>query len=207
MNIFTKHYIWKKAKREHIQLPKNYEDKLQKYYDIVHKQGYKLIFPLVSNMNRKLLDANASFLKIIIATPEWAYQLITNSNKELENKFLITLGHELTHKDGKDISLFKYGIRSSKFVAWVNEVHADFGSVEKVENCNREMLINSFLTRGKYTEHGDRRSHPSNKRRLEYVQKYNFNDELIEKIARDAGCQNQKIINAVKKHFEDIILK
>lgn len=210
MNIFTKHYIWKKAKREHIKLPNNYEEKLQKYYDVVRKQGCKLVFLPGFNMKSSSLNAYAGFTKIepIIATPEWAYQLIINDDEELENKFLITLGHELTHKDGKDIFPLKYGFRSGKFIAWTNEVHADFEAVEKIGNCNREMLVNNFLIKIKYKKDDiEDYSHPSNKRRLEYAQKYDFNDKLIEKIAKDAECENQKVIDIVRKRFEYIILK
>ena len=53
----------------------------------------------------------------------------------------------------------------------------------------------------------DTRSHPSWNRRIEYISNYNFDYNLIDKIAFDVGCENSKLILAVKKHFSEIKLK
>ena len=64
----------------------------------------------------------------IVATPEWAFQLVVDT--EASAVFMITLGHELTHKE-KEISCFRhlFGLR---FCTWINEVHADFGATQKM---------------------------------------------------------------------------
>ena len=40
-----------------------------------------------------------------------------------------------------------------------------------------------------------------------YILKYDFNSNLIEKIAMDTGCKNERLIHAVKEHFGEIALR
>lgn len=213
MERTTEKYIKKKAKEEGIKLPDNYESCLQKYYDITEKYGHKLVFRAGRGLNPNNLNASAGFGNMsIIATPEFAYQLITHYSNKLNNKFLITLGHEFTHKDGKDIFSFNpiyiFINNGFKFVNWVNEVHADYGAAKKMIDYNRYKLIESFEYKLKHKkEDVEDCSHPSNHRRLEYAINYNFDENLIRKIAEDTGMTNQKLLTYTMNHFEKIILK
>lgn len=213
MERTTEKYIKKKAKEEGIKLPDNYESCLQKYYDITEKYGYKLVFRAGRGLNINSLNANAGFGNMsIIATPEFAYQLIAHYSDELNTKILITLGHEFTHKDGNDLFPFnsKYIFIKNgfKFVNWVNEVHADYGAVKKIFNCSRNKLIGNFEYKLKHKkEDFEDCSHPSNYRRLEYVINYDFDEKLIRKIAEDTGMINQKLLTFTINHFKKIILK
>lgn len=141
-----------------------------------------------------------------MATPEWATQLVLYNSVETHNAFLITIGHELTHKDC-DIFFLKHGLRNIRFVAWVNEVHADFGATQKMANNNRQELVNSMKYKKSYKEEDkDKTNHPSWERRIYYAEHFDFGKELIQQIAKDAGCKNQKIINRVCQHFQEIKL-
>ena len=141
---FTKNYIFAKAKKENIIIPFNYEEILKSYFQITEKYGYKLKFKKGRGLTYNNLGANAGFFKnsSIVATPEWAFQLIIN-NEEAGLTFLITIGHELTHKE-KEFNILKYGIKYIKMIAYTNEIHADFGAAQKMFNCNRKILIKAI---------------------------------------------------------------
>ena len=50
-------------------------------------------------------------------------------------------------------------------------------------------------------------THPSWARRLYYAENYNFNEDLIKKIAEDVGCKNKKLIKEISEFYDEIILK
>lgn len=119
---------------------------------------------------------------------------------------MITIGHELTHKE-KDFFSFRY-ILSYKFISWVNEVHADFGAAEKMADSSRNKLILSmkYKLSLKQTDN-DSPTHPSWEKRLDYVSNYDFDETLIRKIAEDTGCQNEILINKIISYYKPIMLK
>ena len=94
------------------------------------------------------------------------------------------------------------------FINYVNEVHADFGAAEKMVDSDRHKLILSmkYKLSLKHTDN-DLSSHPSWKRRLEYVSDYDFDEILIRRIADDAGCHNETLINEITSYYRPIILK
>lgn len=53
----------------------------------------------------------------------------------------------------------------------------------------------------------DTRSHPSWNKRINYIVNYDFNDDLIDKIAFECGCNNDKLITNVKNYFDVIELQ
>ena len=207
INKKTKKYIFKKAQQSNIEIPKNYENILQFYCDLISKYGYSLIFGLYPGLDIDKIGANAGLFKYssIVATPEWAFQLVCN-NESAHIAFLMTLGHELTHKE-KDLFPPMYGC-GTKFVAWVNEVHADFGGTQKMLNDNRISALEAITYKMKQKSTDiENYSHPSWSRRQHYITNYNFNSELIKKIAQDAQYSNERVINKISSHFEEIVLK
>ena len=129
-------------------------------------------------------------------------------NEYADRAFKITLDHELTHKEDPFLPYFL----NVKFCAWVNELHADFGSVKKMfdgERCALLYAIDYKMTyrKNKGKKDVDRYSHPSWARRKNYIQNYNFDDELIHKIAHDVKCKNQKLIDYVCGCYERIVLR
>lgn len=95
----------------------------------------------------KCLNGNAFFGKIVILNPEYATRLILYNDDGLQNAYNITIGHELTHKDKQLRAPFRLGKNHSKFIAWVNEVHADFGGTQKRANSDRNKLIKAIKYR------------------------------------------------------------
>lgn len=98
----------------------------------MNKWGYKLTFNKDAWFNPNALNADAGYRKhaCIKATPKWATQLVLFHSEEVHNTFLITIGHELTHKDC-DIFFLRHEPQYIRFIAYVNELHADFGAAEK----------------------------------------------------------------------------
>ena len=209
---FTKKYIIKQIKINHLKIQFNYEKTLIFYCKLIENYGYKLEFRKGRNLTINKLNANAGYFKnsSIVVTPEWAYQLIIN-NSNLNDIFLITLGHELTHKDN-EICILKYGIKYIKMIAYTNEIHADFGAAQKMFNCNRKVLIKAIDYKLNYKKEYNQKdksdfTHPSWARRLYYAENYNFNEDLIKKIAEDVGYKNEKLIKEISEFYDEIILK
>ena len=75
-------------------------------------------------------------------------------------------------------------------------------------DSDRQKLILSiqYKLSLKHTDN-DSVTHPSWKKRLEYVSDYDFNEILIRKIADDTGCHNELLINEITSYYKPIILK
>lgn len=162
MNKKTEKYIYKKINKN--QLPNsdillknlsNSDILFKKYYDFVKQYNYKLIFYSKSSWNKETLNANALFGKLpIIASPEWAYQLIVNYSDELDNAFMHTLGHELTHKEN-DIPFFKtclqhiqYSIKSKNKLQLkkrLNLLHGSMKFMQILEELRKLIITKNHL--------------------------------------------------------------
>ena len=207
---FTKEYILEQAKEKNIEIPSNYETILENYCELVKKYGYDLEFRKGRSLTFDNLGANAGCLKnnSIVATPEWAFQLVIK-NQDADTAFRITLGHELTHKETQFSHYFS--LCNLKYIAWVNEVHADFGAAQKMFNSNRKILIKAIDYKLNYKhkhQKGDIEdfTHPSWVRRKYYVEHFNFDSKLIQQIAKDVGCSNKKLINKICLFYKEIKL-
>lgn len=207
----TRLYLIYRAKRLKIKWHNSYLSSLDQYKYLIEPYGCRLDFHWWRCFSFKILNCNAGFGKHtpIVASPCWVEKLIFNNSEATQNAFLMSLGHELTHKEN-DISIFKgvfikNGIR---FIAHTNEVHADFGAVQKLANNNRKKQIEAMNYKMSHKKNTDISDffHPSWNKRQCYVKKYNFNEELIKQIAQDDNCTNQKLICNVVGHFEEIYL-
>lgn len=204
----TKKYIENKAGKDKIVIPDNYENILNQYCIAVANFGYTLEFREGRNLTKSKLNANAGLFKnsSIVVTPEWAAQLVLYNTEEVHNAFKMTIGHELTHKD-KDICVLRYGIRYIKFIAYINEVHADFGAAQKMANSNRDTLLKSLRYKKSFTDvEKDDPTHPTWEKRISYVENFDFNKDLIQQIAKDVGCTNKNLIDKVCNHYQEITL-
>lgn len=210
MGIFTTHHINKRAKEENREIPQNYQQILNNLNDMPQLNGNKIIFRLVKDNYRKQLSATALMNGRIVCSLEWAAIYVLYNCPQTKNAFRITVGHELTHKDG-DFGSLRYICCNRKLVDWTNEVHADFGAVQKMSGSNRQSLVDSceykYLYRLKY-KHKDSgsSSHPSYQRRKHYAENFNFDKTLIQQIAKDVGCSNLKLIDKLDNYYPDIIL-
>lgn len=205
----TKMHIKRSARRHNIKVPKNIEALLSvALTNVSLPEGMKIVFSWLIDNGSKTLNASAIFPGKIILNSEWAAHLVLLGKDETINAFQATIGHELTHNDN-DYLFIELFTKDKKFINWVNEVHADFGSCEKCFQNAREKVFYAMNYKRKYKGERDKDSstHPSWKRREEYILNYDFNDLLICKIAEDVGCKNLKLICNVSRHFEGIILR
>lgn len=166
-----------------------------------------LLFPTV-------LGASSAMKNRIAVSAEWAARLILFDSEDTQNTFQITLGHELSHKDGDFAFLFwerknRCFIHKEdrKFVNWVTECHHDYAAVEKMYSCSKKKLLASMEYKIKLKpNNNDSNSHPSWNRRKGYVENYDFNLDLINKIASDTGCTNSILIKNICDYYKPILL-
>jgi len=205
-SIVTKLHIRKRAR--------TFETSNRKVYSEIiaeiqreNYSGYKIIFSWLFDFGSNTLNACALLPGVIIFNSEWAAHLVLLHDEQTRNAFKGTIGHELAHKDN-DFVFWEFGTKDKKFVNWVNEVHADFTGADKSFDLRRDEQIRALQYKLMYKGKKDKDTsgHPSWKKRLEYITKYNFDSQLIMQIASDVGCKNQKLIGNVKNHFLHIEL-
>lgn len=199
-----------RSKSDKINIPENYKNILQKYKNIKEKNDCFIFFSWASDTGSEILNASGTIPKLMIFNAEWASNVVLNDNIDTMNAFKITIGHELTHKDGDFCKLIYFG-PDKNFISWINEVHADFGAAQKIFNSDRTTLIKSCQYKYDYKiKHNkkdiDTISHPSWTRRKHYVEHFDFDNELIQQIAKDVNCTNQKLIKDISEFYDEIIL-
>lgn len=173
---------------------------------------------------------NSPIKKVIFITQEWANMLQNNPNNNLVwNAFSGTIYHELGHQ--KDympngllrkmliticnffgICLRNYHSNQLQFLYWVWEAHADFYSCEhafKGDRCmsRKTMLFKLDERKKRLKSIEDTYDHPSWMRRISYIEKFNFDEQLITKIAMDASypvscVEVQNIILHYETYFD-----
>lgn len=182
------------------------ENILDKYNSLPQLKNIIIIYDYIF-LGFSRLVASSIIPKTIIISFGWIKKVIESDDTTTENAFLITLGHELTHKKEEVSKRYFLKKMDRKFINWVNEVHADFGAAKEMVNGSRDLLIKSTeykLALKPYNK--DSYSHPSWTRRLEYATNYNFDELLIRKIANDTSFENELLLKKVLKHFSPIIL-
>lgn len=91
------------------------------YNSLPQMEKYKLSFCYrLGKLHEISASAGLGLSKNIWVNNEWA-SLLMQDNKEIHNAFLLTLGHELAHKDG-DFKA-KGNKIDRKFIHWITEVH------------------------------------------------------------------------------------
>lgn len=205
ISLMTKRHLQKRAKKENKTLPDNYLDVLKKVEERNLPNEIHLKFSWLYK-HTQTLDAVSFPSKYILLSTAWAFYFVFYNDGEMQNAFNITIGHELTHKD-RDICVLKYNPRYIKFIAYVNESHADFGAAEKMANCSRQKLLDSMEYKKAHKDKDiSNLSHPTWTKRIFYAKHYDFGKELIRQIAKDTGCNDQKIIDEVCEHYQEIKL-
>lgn len=218
ISIPVRIYVYYKAIQWKMDKPKGIGKRLNNYRKSINSNGYIIVFSCFQSALNGILNADSIIPKIITISPRWAVQLILFDSSETRNAFLITIGHELTHKDGDFSMLSKEG-PDRIFISWVNEVHADFGAAEKMVNgCKQKLLdsinykseINeSIINSSKLNKNEKNRklgSHPSWSQRKKYVERGTFDDELIKEIAKTTGCYNTELIKKVREYYKSPII-
>ena len=222
--IYLPFHVLLKAFATKKKLPKKINQFVNNYKNEKLPKKYEIIFTLWKDGFSSLLNAKAVPPNYILVSPEWATKLLLYNDEATQNAFLITLGHEITHNEG-DFPDINYRKGDKRFINWVNEVHADFGAAEKMVNSDRQKLkdsmqykmdakkkprckfLNNFIKKVLNLLHSDEYTHPTWETRLEYAKTGAFNKALIEAIAKQTGCTNNKLINDISKFYGDIVLK
>lgn len=205
---FVKFYVYvetKKKKQKH----KDIDEILNKEINRFNNWNGNIRYAWFWSAGVHVPNASATIPGIILINAEWATKIVLDQdNPYMHDAFALTVCHEMTHQD-RDFYYFDFFTSDGKFVNWVDEVHADFGGIQKGLNGDRTRaaFAMKYKMSCKHNKDKDRRSHPSWKRRIEYITNHDFNDKLIDQIAIDCGCSNSKLISAVKGYFEMIELR
>ncbi len=206
IHLLMRAAIHHQVKEEKAIIPDNYLDILRKYERMKCSEKTKIKFSWLFDIKPHILNSHVFFNKYIVMNSKWATRLILFNDAETNNAFNITVGHEITHTENQ-FCFLKFGIKSIKFIAWVNELHADFGGAKKMADGSREKLLASIEYKKKlHIDSTDTISHPSWDRRETYARKYDFGPGLVSEIAKDVGFNDQKIIDRVCEHYKEIIL-
>lgn len=208
ISIFVKLYVYNEARKKKIRIS-NIELQLIKELEQFSSWSGKIWYAWFWSAGVHIPNASATIPGLILINAEWAARIVLyQKNQNMHDAFKLTVCHEMTHQEN-DFSFFDFFTKDGIFVNWINEVHADFGGTEKAFNGERKKAIYGmkYKLSCKQKKDKDTRSHPSWNRRIEYISNYNFDYNLIDKIAFDVGCENSKLILAVKKHFSEIKLK
>lgn len=201
----------KRSKQWNIAIP----DDWQNQWNML-KNKYNVCYNATDG--NKFLSAGVSIGNTIGLNREWIVQLILKKDPNIHKTFLVTLGHERTHikedwkpKCKSPIWLIRK-LMNRRFINWLNEVHADMGSSVEFPELTRKDIIHACWYKVSVKFDNNLRdkediSHPSWARRIYYVQKYNFDEQLIRKIAADTGCEYAPLIDRAIDEISEIHLK
>ena len=143
--------------------------------------GNKMLDAYCIRGHKELLPVRFNYL--------WAREIVSNYYDEnVIISATITIGHEYNHMLG-DFAFKTHDILEKQFINWCIEVHNDFGAA-MLYHYKRQPLIISCRHKQQYkiTHVGYDHSsltHPSWTQRLEYVNKYDFDESLLKQIAKD----------------------
>jgi len=202
-------YVRRKAKKEHRSLPKNYKLILREFAEKYCTNKVKIHYLWLWDAGGRFPNASATIPGVILINSVWVSLLIDKyADKTTTDAFKMTISHEMTHQENEFFYIEPFS-RNQKFVNWINEIHADYGGIIKAfdGDANRGINALEFKKKCKGEKDKDGRSHPSWKRRIAYIRKYDFNDDLIKKVAEITGCKNQKLINKLCMFYDNIELR
>lgn len=156
---------------------------------------------------RDQIKCQLSALNTVIVSSEWAYQLLIHRNDDyVTTSFLLSLGHELNHT----MKWFPHTFNPEydRFIRWCVEVHHDFAGAKIMGDGKRKNLLISITHKMLNRPHDeDSILHPSWKRRYCYAENYNFDEELIRRIAEDTEYQNEELILDMIAYYKPIVLR
>lgn len=158
-----------------------------------------------SQRNNKIYLNKACFLRYVLYNEEYFVYAL---------RFLI--GHESGHFND-------YNLKNShiyheiKFINWTIEVYNDFYSIFIKLNRDKDLgmsAINYIINEKTFYSKSlkDSKTHPSWSRRLNYIKEYNFNKDLLKKIALDSGLirssdEKHKLIDEIYSFYGEIHLQ
>lgn len=202
-------HVMRKAKKMNIPLPDDWKKILFRELDCFKENKIRIAYSWLWDSGGRVPNASSTIPRLILVNAEWAAMIVLLQNDEkMHDAFRLTIGHEMTHQNDH-FFLARPFSKNARFTYWVNEVHADFGGAVMafegdVARCAEAM---QFKKKCKGERDRDGYSHPSWRRRIEYIRDNDFNRELIYKIANITGCKNESLIEHVCDQYKDIKLK
>ncbi len=141
ISIPIKVYIYIDAKKRRVIIPKDYltilVNELKRFANWKGKIRYSWFW----SAGVHVPNASATIPGLILVNAEWATKIVLNQdNPHMHDAFAMTIGHEMTHQE-KDFYYFDLFTADGKFVNWVDEVHADFGGVQKGLDSSRSRAL------------------------------------------------------------------
>ena len=209
LSLFVMLSILRRAKKEHRELPANYKQILNEVAEKYSTDSIKVYYSWFWDAGGRFPNASATIPGIILINSVWAFFLIYHHEDDrLIDAFKMTIGHEMTHQENDYFYLEPFS-KGQKFVNWINEIHADYGGIMKAFDGDVNLGIKAleFKKKCQGDTDNDGRSHPSWRRRIEYIKKYDFDRDIIQEVAKTTGCSNQKLIDVVCEHYDTIILR
>ncbi len=203
---FLINHIYNKAKLLGKELSKDeIKNTINQYNSLPQLKRNKILYDYIF-LGFSRLSASATIYQLIMISAKWIEDVVIYHDEKILNAFILTLGHELAHKDG-DFTKVYFNYNDRKFIHWVTEVHHDFSAAEKMACSSREKLLDAITYKIiAKPDNKDAFSHPSWKNRKKYVLQYDFNDKLISEIASNTDCTNKKLIKDICDHYQPIFL-
>ncbi len=206
----VRHCVTGKAKKIAQTLPDNYAGMLEHIAAENSTPKVRVGYSWIMNGNADFLNASTAIPGHILVNTGWAKALVLEQDDDMVLAFRNMIGHELAHHEYGDFvdalsALYPYS--EGRFINWVAEVHADFYGIAKkldgiADQGIRAMKVN---LRHKVGDE-DSRTHPSWARRIEFVEKYDFNEKLVRHIADLTGCTDEELIEDIVSYFFPITL-
>lgn len=198
--------VYKYAIKHRLKTPKHYFKTIRKYEDAVKTPHRIIRISWFYGSIKDNLNASSAIPFCVILKKSWISKIVFDDTDATFNAFKGTVGHELTHKNN-DMRGCKYRAFDRLFINRVNEIHADFGAAEKMFDNSRQILLETILYKMKLVKKPSiDKIHPTWEQRYNYVYNFNFDKTLIRRIANDVGCTNEKLIQKVISHFDEIYL-
>lgn len=156
--------------------------------------------------NSKELNAKCKYSKIKVNQRWVECLLFCKEDQETINAFRQTVGHELSHMN-IEAKLIAFG-KSKKLCNWIVEIKCDYMGVVKALKGSKKVGINvlKYIEKQHRTPDMDSYTHPSWKRRIDYIGIGKFDRKLIEQVALDVGCKNEKHISDLAEFYEEMKL-
>lgn len=166
----------------------------------------KIVFLWIMDGGSHTLNA-AALPGMVVLNAEWAAELALKEDPDVDAALRMTVGHELTHME-KSFRFLGLDTRERKLVHWVDEIHADFGGIQKAFGGRRADGIRAVRYKRLRKGRRDRacRSHPSWAFRENCIRDYDFGERLIRSVAEEAGCRNERLIRNLLRYYGTVRL-
>ena len=205
---FVKAYVYIDAWKHKKRINGISENLIKKLNPFDYWKG-KIIYSWFWSAGVHFPNASATIPGLILINAEWASRIILNQdNPHMHDAFALTVCHEMTHQEN-DFYYFDYFQLMENLLIGLTKSSADFCGVKRglEGDRSRASFAMKYKLSCKKKKDRDTRSHPSWNKRINYIVNYDFNDDLIDKIAFECGCNNDKLITNVKNYFDVIELQ